>query len=582
MFRVVSLLVGSLMAALSMVCLSEAQTPNDGNRESGAQSNQKVNPGVVLRAETRLVQLNVIVEDRKGLPVEDLKKEDFALFDNGKPQNIVLFSSEPAVAPVPSTANSDAKSELKREPRPNVFANRSRGGEAIPGSVTVILFDALNTSFADQAYARTQILAFLRQLRPDDHVAIYLLTTQLVVVNEFTHDSKSLLQAVERFQASPSLLQTEAAQQHVTASDPGVSDFKAAQHLANLMNDMTSQTRDIADVRRVEITAQAIEAIASHVATIPGRKNLVWVSGSFPISLSLDSPDQSAIAKRSQNFTPVLERVARALNQSNLAIYPVDARGLPVPSEFDTSNAHAFSSSNPAIRTGEGQGEDPAMNLLAERTGGHAFHNTNDIRGAVRRTMADSRFTYVLGYYPDHGNWNGQYHTILLRVKRGGSALRYRKGYFAVADPPDTTVETQNALQTAAWSPVDATGLGMQAKIQTIDPATRHLDLRVNVEVGDVRFVEQGGRRKGSIDAIFLQLGPGDKVMAVQPLTYKMDFDEKEYRTAVEHGYELKAPLVIHGMTRNLRLVLRDPASGQLGSVTVPLERFLAPQSQAN
>jgi VWFA-related protein len=566
-----------LWAALLMARGSFGQAPANPNRESAPRDDTKLNPEVVLRAETRLVQLNVIVENRKGLPVEDLKKEDFTLFDNGKPQSIALFSTESAMPLEPSLT----AAETKTEPAPNVFGNRLHHADQTSGSVTVILFDALNTSFMDQAYARHQILAFLRQLRPQDHVAIYLLTPKLVVVNEFTEDSQSLLQAVERFQASPSLLHTDATQQQITASDTGIADRKGAQHLAHMMNDMSSQVRDLSEVKRVEITAQAIEAIANHVADIPGRKSLVWVSGSFPISISLNSNENSPVERRSQNFTPVLERVARALNQSNLAIYPVDARGLPLNSEFEVSSAHSFSAYDPAIGTGGGQDERLSMNLLAERTGGHAFQNTNDIRGAIRRTLADSRFTYVLGYYPDHGNWNGQYHTIALRVKKSGAAIRYRKGYFALAEPPDNVLETQNALQAALWSPVDATSLGLQARIQMIEPATRRLDLRVRVEAGDLRFNLDDGRRRGSIDSIFLQLGSADKVLAVQPLTYKMDFDDREYRAALERGYELQAPLVIHPATKNLRLVARDRSSGMLGSVTVPLERFLPPQVDA-
>jgi len=142
------------------------------------------------------VQLNVIALDKKGEPIEGLKREDFTLLDNGKPQNITLFASESDSSPATNAANDlppDSESaDAKNDPLPNVFGNRFRHAAERPGSVAVILLDALNTSFSDQAYARKQVLAFLRQLQPQDHVAIYLLTRQLVVINEFTQDSKSL------------------------------------------------------------------------------------------------------------------------------------------------------------------------------------------------------------------------------------------------------------------------------------------------------------------------------------------------------------------------------------------------------
>ena len=404
----------SLAVALLSACVSFAQTATTALPQAPPQDSAATSPTAVLRTATRLVQLNVIVEDKKGRLVDNLKQEDFTLLDNGKPQAISLFSTGSASPRESSSAAGVAKNRLA----PNVFGNRIRHPDEAPGSVTVILFDALNTSFTDQVYARTQILAFLRQLQPQDHVAIYLLTKQLMVINEFTQDSKSLLQAIERFQAVPSLLLTNSSQAYVTASDTGLLDPKAAQHLANLINDMNSKLSDVSDLNRVQITAQAIEAIANHVAGIPGRKNLVWVSGSFPVSISFDSNENSPVDTQSQNFMPELERVARALNQSNLAIYPVDARGLLIPSEFDTSRAHPFSAFSPAIDTGVGQDEQVTMDLLAERTGGRAFHNTNDIQGAIRRTLSESRFTYLVGFYPDHGSWNGQFHELKLRARK--------------------------------------------------------------------------------------------------------------------------------------------------------------------
>jgi VWFA-related protein len=568
------------LVALTLSLLSPgvllAQAPA-GSRAAPA-AKEDPGPKVVLRSETRLVELNVIVKTKKGRAVEDLKREDFTVLDNGAAQSIALFSTESTKLRASGDAGNEAQSVLA----PNVFGNRLRHSEEPPGSVTVILFDVLNTSFTDQAYARTQILAFLRQLEPQDHVAIYLLTNRLQVINEFTEDSKSLLQAIARFQSFPSLLLANSSQPLMSAQDFGGGDPKAAQRLAGLMNDMNSKLSDLANVDRVDLTARALEAIANHVAGIPGRKSLVWVSGGFPISISLTSNDNSPVDSESQNFTPQIERVARALNQSNLAIYPVDARGLLIGGEFEASSSHPFSHDNPPVHNlGEGQSEQSTMDLLAQRTGGHAYYNTNDIKGAIRRTIRDSQFTYTIGYYPDHGNWNGQYHAIELRTKKAGLLLRYRKGYFALADPPENQAATHYALQAAVWSPVDATSLGIAARVEAIYSATRKLDLRVKVETGELRLTEAEGRRRGSIDAVYLQLGPADAVLAVEPLTYHLDLSESEYQSALKTGYELKAPLTIAGTTRNLRVVLRDGASGLLGSVTVPLERFLPPQPAA-
>lgn len=533
----------------------------------------------MLRAETRLVQLNVIALDKKGEPIEGLKREDFTLLDNGKPQNITLFASESDSSPATNAANDlppDSESaDAKNDPPPNVFGNRLRHAGEKPGSVAVILLDALNTSFSDQAYARKQVLAFLRQLQPQDHVAIYLLTTQLVVINEFTQDSNSLLQAIDRVQQSPSILKANGTRTTFTAADTGLKDLRGANHLAGLMNDMVSKNADIADVNRVQITVQAIEAIANHVADIPGRKSLIWVSGAFPSSILLDSSDTSPVDSKSQNFTPQLNRVTRALNQSNLAIYPVDARGILTNEEFDAGSAHPFSAGRPAMNLGAGQNEQNTMLNLAKETGGRAFFNTNDFKGAIQRTLADSRRTYDIGYYPDTGEWHGEYHTLELRLKRTRGTLRYRKGYFAVADPPSNTAETQDALQAATASPVDATSLAITAKIEKIFPAERKLDLRIGVDLRDLRLNVIDGHHKGSLDAVFTQMDSEEKSVAVRPLTYKLDLNPEDYQAALNRGNELYVPLTLHASTRALRVVVRDPSSGLIGSVTVPLDRFL-------
>src|SRR5262249_23153824 len=154
--------------------------------------------------------------------------------------------------------------------------------------------------------------------------------------------------------------------------------------------------------RRVEATAQAITAIARHMAGRPGRKNLIWVSGGFPIQIGMES---TSVTAERRSFSDEIERATRAVNQANMAIYPVDARGLIGP--FD-----AMPSMNPANRPMGRQATinvnnrasrsifdtQASMRELADRTGGRAFLNSNDIAGAIRRAVDDSQVTYNLAF----------------------------------------------------------------------------------------------------------------------------------------------------------------------------------------
>jgi len=532
--------------------------------------------GPVLRATTRLVQLNVIVEDRHGKAVGGLRPEDFQLLDNGKPQKIALFVSERE-----RNASAAAAGGAQVKAAANVFENRAEAGETSPGFVTVVLFDALNTSFGDQAHAKAEILAFLRQLRPQDHVAVYLLTKRLAVINEFTQDAESLLAAVERLRTAPSLLELKANQAFVSPSDTGLLDPKAAGSAANLTNEMNSTLSDIANVERMQITAHALEGIANHVAGVPGRKNLIWVSGSFPVSIAMASNENSPVDLQSQKFVPQMERVARAFSRANLAIYPVDAHGLFIPSDFDAGVAHPLRQYGSPLMPPAGVEEQATMRMLAERTGGKAFINTNDIQGAIRTTLAESQASYQLGFYPERENWDGKFHELKLRAKKSGLSLHYRKGYFAMEDVRREAATARAALQTAMWSPVDASAVGLRVSVDAIELATRKLVLRVNVAAGELRLEEADGRHRGNLDAIYLQLGAADAAVVADPLSYKLDFSEQQYQAALERGYPLAAELVIRPETRALRVVVRDAESGELGSVTIPLEKFMPGQNVA-
>jgi VWFA-related protein len=145
---------------------------------------QSPKPPLILRSTTKLVQLNVVVQDKKGNPVTDLKKEDFEIKDGGKVQTISLFSME-----------SNALLPTASEPLPaNTFTNKLERRAGTPSSVSVILLDWLNTKFTDRAYAQAQVIKFLQQqIAPEDHIGLYTLSGGLRVLHDYTSDSTELL-----------------------------------------------------------------------------------------------------------------------------------------------------------------------------------------------------------------------------------------------------------------------------------------------------------------------------------------------------------------------------------------------------
>jgi VWFA-related protein len=565
-----SSLLAFLLASFGRTVL--AQTPAPEGR--GDQS------PVVLHTTTRLVQINIIVHNKKGELVEGLKKEDFTVLDQGKEQEIATFS-----------ANSATVSETASiaPPPPNVFSNRGGSAAANPGSVTVILFDALNTAIEDQFYARQQVVKFLRQLQPKDHVAIYVLTTKLIVLNEFTQDATSLLQAIQKFGGYSSPQQAAAnPEPGAKLTDQTTFTMKTpeaqvtASRLQDFLDAADGKISDFANINRVETTTSAIEAIANHVARIPGRKNLVWVSASFPISIGFDGETLSQPGREQRTFTEEIEHATRALNQANMAIYPIDARGLMVSPQFSAANGTRLDPRFPSRNLGRDQGNFDTMIALADRTGGKASYNTNDIEGAVQRAIADGQYTYTLGFYPAHGKWDGKFHELKVHVDEKGLTLRHRKGYFAFPEPPSGPEENKSALDAAIGSPVEWTNLDLEVTLKGFALAAHTIDVQIRLDTHELSLVSKDGRWTDTVYVFFGQLGAGDKVTTSEKETFGMNLKPETYDKLMKIGTKFSGRLVLSPETVNLRVIAQDSGSGAIGTLTIPIRNYLAAAAMAS
>lgn len=538
-----------------------------------------------------------MVQNHRGEPITGLKPEDFAIFDDKQEQKIAFFIAE-APGPVAAPAN--------RLP-PGVFTNRFDLKGQDPGTVTVVLFDELNTAVADQAYVRKQVIRFLQTLKPQDRVAVYALTTQLIVLHEFTQDSAALVKAVSAFNPKEiAAYDASTTAQVDLVGMTGDSDWAKFQTALNNANGMIAEQNSL---NRVGTTVGAIEAIANHISGIPGRKSLVWVSGGFPIQIGfgnialLDTgpatletasarnqptagQDQSPLSGASDTanqlprndrtfaaLSPQVYAATRALNQANIAIYPVDAKGV----EIDPGYSPAMRSSSTSMNSDFFNRQDirESSRLLADRTGGEAFFGSNDIRNAMRRAFDDGRHAYTIGFYPQHGNWTGEFRELKVKVRTAGAHLRYRRGYFAFADRSDAEAVVDVGLQHAAVSPLESTGLGV---IVSGKPAgelsARNVALRLGVDVKQFLLQESDNRRKGSLDLLFVQRNANGAVLAAEKQHVDLNFDVKEYESLSRASMVLGRHLVMLPQSEELRVLVRDSGSGSVGSVTMPVKTW--------
>jgi VWFA-related protein len=557
----------------------------------------------VIRVDTRLVEVNVIVRDSNNKAVEGLTKDDFTLFDRNKEQKIAMFS-----------VGSVHKLEKPAAPlAPGVYTNRPEQRSESPTTVTVILLDAVNTQIQDQGYAKQQFIKFLSQIRPEDRVAVYALGNKLRVLQDFTSDPKALLNSLARFRGDPLL--------YVNDTEPDAA-ASGEETMDKWLNDKNALLADNAIEKRVAATVGAMEAIANHVGRLPGRKNLIWITGSFPFAVGQQSteagpdwngtPDaqlsrvmgvakqpqadaggdayaQAGISKDSlpgntrpdrTNFAAFdadIRRATKALNNSNIAVYPVDARGLIAAPRSMTAQSPT------PLKTSKGTSQpisllmlSPSgmntMQVMAENTGGRAFYNTNDIQHAIRDAMDDSEVTYTLGFYADAKTLDAQFHKLRVAVNRKHVEVRYRKGYMATSASAPGGEERDALIGDALWSPLDGGGVSLTGSIEKVqEPKPNGLRLTVSVDPSDLLFADNGDKRKVSVEFAFALLALDGRNLETIHQTKTMDLDPAQYQEFSKR-FVVNKTLEPNATVASVRVVVFDRGSGRMGSLTIPVK----------
>jgi VWFA-related protein len=456
----------------------------------------------------------------------------------------------------------------------------------VPGAVTVVLLDVLNPPPEDEPYARQQLVKFLGTLQPQDHVAIYVLDSGLYVLHDFTQDMRGLIAAMDAYKARhsgkpgsydepPTISKGAIASVPEGQTGGRVAAASQAQQAARLLQDFIDSTnqkrQSMLAINHVDATTSALEAIAHHLADVPGRKNLVWISESFPLAVGMQPPSRKDSELHARDFQFQLERTARVLNQANVAVYPVHARGLAPPVNFDAAAPARGGSAEDPERAGEDYRLGFAsMDLLAERTGGRAYHNSNDLTAAVRSALADGEASYNLAFYPARQTWDGKYHPLKVLVNRPGAQLTYRKGYFATAE---AGAQPRAQWAAAVDSPIDATNLSISAKVSLSSRGgVNTADVSLTLDVAEIVFSEPTSRQNCVLDFLFVQRDDTGKQLAGEEKTASIDVPQAKYQSYLNSELVVTHNLAVIPGASQLRIVVRDRRSGAIGSLTIPLQ----------
>lgn len=514
-----------------------------------ANSGQQVPP--TIHVATRLVQINVIARDKRG-PVANLTREDFVVTDQGKAQTISVFSME-------SAARGNQQSTTRRA---GEFSNVAERDRVAPGGITILLLDNLNTLTGAGAEpyetsprwmeehalanAKNHLIEYLKKLDPNERVAIYSLADSLRVLCDFSSDREQLLAVVEKFDATSKTRREEV--------EPGSTHTPVPGRFNSLVDQERLMLAGMKNQDRGQITIDALRAIVSHVAGIPGRKNLIWLTANLPYSGTA---------------------IARILSPAQIAAYPVDARGLLPRSELvaslrDGIDADSLGRGGMPAETHQPIGID-AMLKMADGTGGRAFTNTNDLTGAIRAAVEDGEVSYTLGFYVDAGTLDDKLHELRVKLKRGDVEVRYPKAYFA--SKADPMAESENHTRILAiQSPLESSAILVRAKLGRANPADANaLKIAATVDIHEIQLARDNSLLKGSFDIFFLQQDITGKVIETEENRINLDLSDAQYAADLGAGVPCAESVTLLPGAVTLRLLVQDRSSSKIGSVIVPV-----------
>lgn len=573
---------------------------------------------VHIRTTTRRVAVDVVVTDAKGKPVKGLSRGDFNVFEDGVAEPLRSFDSHTPATEVPYVPPTIPKLP------PNTFLNLATAPAS--GTPTVLLYDVVNTPSDVLMYAHEEMVRFIKNRKPGTQIAIFVLSDKLHLLQGFTDDPDLLKRALDSKKSSPAQSsQLETAGSTATSADSFIPKTAVPQSAQNPQGstDTGPAVSSLASAealeqsylldQRIDITLDGLTEIGRFLAGLPGRKNLVWLSASFPagilpnsnITVSSLGQDQST-----RNYSEQVKEATDLLNLSHVAVYPVDVRGVipPAPAGNFGPNGQAFAAAL-AADTRDKYSNYSTMDSIAESTGGHAYYQTNDLMGAVDEAMENGSTYYALTYAPSNMRLDGGLRKIRVTLKEPGYKLSYRTTYYAddlaraaeeVADAPQSPLSPSlergapvshelfvEARLQALGAPVAATpqqlemlaeyesmkskkkkkaavtpsNLMMQNYLITYGLIPRQLELQA----------ESGGVHKASLELGVLSYDQDGRKLNGIDTKIEDNIPSQRYALIPTEGYHLYQTVTIPVTASSVRLAVRDMAANHIGSLEVQL-----------
>lgn len=514
----------------------------------------------VVRISTQLVQVDVVVTDKKGHHVTDLTPADFELLVDGKKQSLTHFShvNLPGEATRELPTRKQAAAIIALESMPT----RQIALEEVRRTIAFIV-DDLGLSPSSMELTRETLRKFVReQMQDGDLVAIIRTGSGLGMLEQFTSDKRILYAAIEKLLWNP--FSRDMTVSFADASNTEEETDEAAADQQATLNEI----EEFRETTYSTGTLGAINFVVRGLRDLPGRKSVVVISDGFRIRSRNNNDNTTELILQS------LRQLAELANRSGVVIYSIDAKGLqpfvpganvgPVPSASSYSNA--WQSAQEAL-------EGPAF--LAQQTGGFTVVNTNDLNLGIQEVLYDQQSYYLLGFDPEDEKFDRRYHSIQVKVTRPGLKVRTRSGFFGVNEGERESTQPKTFWQeilAGLRAPLGARELSLRMTPYFFNSSKEAPLVRTlfHLDCSKLTFKDgPSGQKQLHLELVVFAFDESGAAvdMAARRLSFKLD--EKQYRQALVSGlvyrtdFQLKKPGAYQ-----FRAVLRDGETGRLGSAS--------------
>ncbi len=546
---------------------------------------QDVQSSFKLQVQRNMVLVRVIVRDANSRPVPKLRKEDFRLFDNGKPQEIDQFAVEASSrgsANAPQESSAPVEGKASPEPAASNFT---------PKNYQALYFDDVQMTTADIAQARDAADRYLAAtLTASDRAGIFTSSGQDVV--DFTDDRSKLHEALFKLQPRP-------AQLPLTNECPDIGNYQA--YLILEQNDPNAiaiafdeanqcmgrggvsapdsqtltRTTVLPDATRVftqwEMVADAVlrglEQVVRRTAVLPGQRSVIFLSPGF----------------LSYNLEPKIDEISERALRSNVIVNALDPRGLyAIIPGGDASNASGVIPRNVAlagnkqqiILDGIARNEDVLYDFAAA-TGGQFFHNSNDLDKGFRQVGTLADVSYVLAFSPRNLKFDGRYHKLKVSlVNPAKFTVQARHGYFAPKASEGAAARAKEEIEQAIYSQDELKELPIDVHTQFFktNEAEARLSVLTHLDMSSVRFHAEQDRHVNDLTFITILFDRDGKYITGKEKDVKFRLRDATLARLTQTGITLKTEFDLKPGTYMVRQIVRDSEAGQLSGMSRTVE----------